>query len=358
MPIGVDRKLAWPGIIGWALVGLLVGSIAQIAHVRQIGGLEGTLRLGDESPARFLIADELGRVPLTKGTGHDGFQSYLVARDPFAANADEYGFYVGYRHRRLMSPLLSGLGGTLSPRATLWGLSVTTILGFALSAGAIAAIAQLLGARPWAPVGSVVNIGALLSVQLVTPDALANGFALAAAVAVLRRRHLPAALLMAASLLTKETSVLFAAGLIAYLWMRREQRGAAWMMASVIPLLLWTGYVNAVVGGGFETQGNLTILPFAGIVATIGDWRQPVERVLGGTALVAMAVALVGLVRSRSAILWATAAPWLLTAVFSSSEVWRGGNNAVRVYAILWTIGILGIAVSLESTDHHQPVRT
>jgi len=341
------RSRTAAGVAGWVLVALAIGILAQVQQVRDTGSIEASLRVGSDAQARAFIEADLGHaVPVTAGEGHDGFHYYLAARDPLALDSERLPIYVAYRHRRILGPLLAGIGGVLGPRATIVGLSVVSLFGFGLAAGAASALAKHMGARPWAPVGVLTSVGLILSVQLVTADALTTGLALTGAVFALRSRAGPAAIAVTLAVLTKETSLLFAAGLTSWLWIENRRRAAALM--ALLPggtLLLWTMYLQLRLGDAWSTNGNLGF-PFVGLAQSVGGWETDADIALGWLADVPVSVAVIGVVRARQRFLTAITVPWIGIAVLSSSVVWMDGNNALRAFAPCWILGVLGIATS------------
>ena len=190
------RRLA-----GWFLLGVLVAGFALWSQLRAVEGeLAFVLRVGHESSTRPLIEEELGPIPLTEGLGHDGQYSYLIARDPLGLDglpdlADDG----AYRYRRALYGWLAGGFGLFPPQAALFGLAAWTIIGFGAATAATADVASLLGARWWAVLGVLGNLGLWLSVQLATADALAMALAMLAVSLALRKRTGWAVLALAAS---------------------------------------------------------------------------------------------------------------------------------------------------------------
>lgn len=253
----VRRRVSAPLL--WGMTAVTLGTALQIAHVAQVGSLEATLRVGAESDARPFIEDDFGRpVPVTAGHGHDGWRFFLTAQDPFALDDERRPVYRAYRYRRVLGPLLAGGFGTFPAPATVLGLNVIGVLGFGLAVGTTAALASPLGARAWVPLGALLNVGLWLSIELVTADTLTLGLALLAVYLSLRHRPAWAAVAMTLAVLAKETSILFAAGLVIWLYID-GQRGAALRMA-VLPIgaiATWMLYLESVLGGAFKSNSNL-----------------------------------------------------------------------------------------------------
>ncbi|NIA25936.1 MAG: hypothetical protein GWP04_10270 [Gammaproteobacteria bacterium] len=330
----------------WFSVGVAVGAVALVLQLGSPGAhLSDILRVGEASPARALIASELGTLHYTQGQGHDGQYSYLVARDPLAqrglANQADDG---GYRFRRALYSWLAGGFGSLTPWGTLWGLAVWSILGLGIATAAIAEIARLLGARQWAVVGVVANLGLWLPVQLATADALAIGLALAGVALVLHDKTWLAALVFAAAVLTKDTYLAFPLAVSAWLLTTRRRRDAvAVLLPAVLLLLGWSSWLELQIGQGFSLKGNLS-WPLVGLVESL-PWQSTANGALAVMALLGFVVAAAGVGLARHPLLTWLTAPWMLTALLSSRLVWEGGNNAVRALAPLWALGFLSLAL-------------
>jgi hypothetical protein len=67
---------------------------------------------------------------------------------------------------------------------------------------------------------------------------------------------------------------------------------------------------------------------------------------------VALAVTVVVLVRDRM-LAWLIL-PWVALMVISSDLIWAFGNNALRVAAPLWTLGVLGLGTYVARTSRRN----
>jgi hypothetical protein len=323
--------------------GLVVAFVVQGAQLAQGNGLAFTLRVGVESEAVSIIRRDLGSIPLTQDVGHDGQYNYLIARDPWglgehvAASDDP-----AYRLRRPLVGWLSGLFGVMPPRGALIGLSLVVALGFALAAGMSGVLIDRFGLPAWAHAAVIGCLGLWLSLQLITPDTLMVGLILSGMVTSLTRRPHLAALPLAGAVLSKEVAMLSVAGLAAWLWFENKRRAA--VVVGLLPttvLVAWLVWVHFVFGSSLTAKGNLG-LPFVGIAEAVGYWSGG-ALAFGLLGLVSVVLGVVGAWWSRSGLLWSQIAPWTATAVLSSFVVWGEANNAPRVFALSWVLGILGI---------------
>lgn len=333
--------------VAWFVIGVAVATFAQWNQLRSVGGdLAFTLRVGTESQARPLIEEELGQIPLTEGLGHDGQYAYLIARDPLGLGGNPHLADDGpYRYRRAMYGWLAGGFGLLPPRAVVFGLSLWAIIGFGAATAVLADIGSLLGARWWAVVGVLGNLGLWLSVQLATADTLAMALVLLAVDLALRRRNGWAIVALAAAALTKDAYLLFAVGLAGWTFLGgRRGMAAAFLLAPAAPLALWAGWLTWQFGGGLSTKENLAA-PLAGLIDSVSQWDPGADLVQAVVAVAALVAATSVAVLVRNRLLTWLAMPWVAVALISSEVVWADGNNAVRVFAPLWLVAWLGAAI-------------
>ncbi|HKZ30656.1 MAG TPA: hypothetical protein VJ482_13615 [Acidimicrobiia bacterium] len=341
---GTLPRLSLRRLAGWFFVGVLVAGFALWSQLRTVDGeLAFVLRVGNESAARPLIEEELGPIPLTEGLGHDGQYSYLIARDPFGLNdlpdlADDG----AYRYRRALYGWLAGGFGLFSPRAVLVGLVAWTVIGFGAATAVTADVASLLGARSWAVLGVLGNLGLWLSVQLATADALAMALAMLAVSLALRRRTGWAVLALAAATLTKDAYLLFAIGMAGWMFFEDRRRPAiAVALVPALPLALWIGWLSWQVGDGLSAKDNFS-WPLVGLVESFSEWESAGDLVQALVALAALVGALIVVVLTRYRLIAWLTIPWVVVAAASSVVVWGDGNNAVRAFAPLWLLAWLG----------------
>lgn len=339
------------GPLAWALAALVLGTVLQIVHVDAIGSLEGTLRLGAEARARPFIEADFGEpLPLAAGRGHDGWRFYLTASDPLMLNEERSHVYNPYRFRRVLGPAVAGGMGAFSARATLLGLNIVGIAGFALVTGVAAALGTRLGARRWVPVAALLNVGFWLSVQLLSADTLTVGLALLAVHLALDRRRWGASVAMTLAVLAKDTSILFAIGLALHHLRKRQFAAAAQIvLVPIVVLVAWLSYVEVRLGNGFTSNGNLAA-PFTGIIDTISSWNGA-DGVYAWLALAALVVAVVVVAIGRVPLITSLLLPWVGISIVSSTLVWEDGNNAIRALSPLWTLAVIGLAVMFARQD-------
>jgi len=319
----------------------------QGAFARASGDWAGLLRVGESSGLRAFVERELGSIPLVANGGHDGQIYFAVARQPLGGEVSAEVVDAGYRYRRILYPLLAGAGGLIGGRALLWGMILWSAAGMGLATAATASLAHRLGLSTWVVAGILANPGVWLSVQLLTPDALALGLALAGMLAWLNGRPGLATAALAASLLTKEQFALVLLSIVGH-ELLTSRRGSSLKLAAAasLPLLVWMVWLERRMGGGFTTLGNLT-LPFGGIIDSVPGWSRqgPRDFLFGVLALTGLAgAALTTPFVDNRLIRWLTL-PWVMIGVVSSSWVWGFGNNALRALAPAIVFGAMALAV-------------
>jgi hypothetical protein len=330
--------LARVPLTGWFLVGcgLVAATQAGYLSVRDWNPT-AFLQVGPGSPARDLLERDLGPLYLAPGLGHDGKYFYLVARHPWPGGLDatwrEAVQDPAYRFGRPLYPLVAGLGGTLSPRATLAGLIFVQILAGGCYLIAIAGIARHTGLPGWAVAIGAANPAIYSSAVLLTSDLPAAALVLAGLGCWIRRRVTLGLVLFSAAALSKEYYILTPAALALAELLRRQWREAARMvLVPLLPLAMWKVIVWTHLGpaGGGENFD----WPGDGIRAAMPYWEEGWP--LGVLALVVLALAAVAVVRRTPAVPRWQCAAWGLLGLSTASPVWGDPADALRVLAPLW----------------------
>ena len=337
-------------IIAVFVVVTALGIFLQSYTAQAQGGWHTLVNVGQSSPARTFIEQELGPLPDWTGVGHDGRFSYVIARDPF--NNDGRSALLddpAYRYRRYLYSLLAGGFGHLSPHGTVAGLVILAAAGMGLAAAATWALARNMAARQWAVLGACMNLGLWISVVMLTADALALGLAFTAVALWVHQRQRLACATLIAAVLTKEVYLLVALGLAGLAW-QAGRRFQAVALASVPTgvVVLWNVLVSARVGDAFSDHQALG-LPIAGLVAAVAGWRGDGLVALGFLALVGVVAVPTLAWLTRSRLLAWLGLPWVALALCSSSAVWE--RDASRTFAPLWLMTILGAALWVSERE-------
>jgi hypothetical protein len=330
--------LARVPLAAWFLLGcgLVAATQAGYLSVRDWNPT-AFLQVGPGSPARGLLERDLGPLYLAPVLGHDGKYFYLVARHPWPGGLDatwrEAVQDPAYRFGRPIYPFVAGLGGTLSPQATLAGLILVQVLSGGCYMIAIAGIARHAGQPAWTVVIGAANTAIYSSAVLLTSDLPAAALVLAGLGYWIRRRTAPSLVLFAAAALTKEYYILTPVALaIAELirWQWRE--AASLVLVPLVPiaawkLTVWTHLGRAGGGENFDWPGG-------GIQTAMPGWEECLP--LGILALVVLALAAVAVVRHTPAVPRWQCAAWGLLGLSTAAPVWGDPADALRVLAPLW----------------------
>lgn len=288
--------------------------------------------------------------------GYDGLYYAQIAYhpaldDPELAPAIDN---LAYRARRILPPALAWL---LAAGQPAWIVQVYALLNVA----AWLVLAVLLW-RPLASAGSsglvawlgvMFSAGALGSVRFALTDLIALTFVCGALLAVETRRGGPAAALLAAAGLARETSLLALAGLVEAPWFSR--RNLARMLVVIAPLAVWLGYVRWRVGPADPGWGNFAP-PFTAflqkLASGVGESLHPDRdhRLLTWASFLAT----LGLATQAAFILsrWRLQDPWWRTGlgsvglmVFLGTAVWHGFPGAATRVLLPLTLAFNVLAV-------------
>jgi hypothetical protein len=279
-------KWLWrPGVAVAGIAVLVAGAYALVIRysVGEFqGNYSGLIRISEEgfdrSPLFAGRTDVRESLALSPNEGYDAQFMYFAAFDPFLRKFhDEPRHYRDvvdappYRFGRIGLPLMvravAGDKWSWYP-AVMIGL---VLLGAAVSAAVLARLAQQSGMSPLWGLVVLAFPGFWQSVRVVLPEPLAAATMLLGYLCVVHRRVALATVLLAASLLIRETGAVLVVALVALLpssvmaW--RERR---WLLASVVPLVTWRLYVAAGLWSdwGWESlfyASNNVSVPFLGI---------------------------------------------------------------------------------------------
>lgn len=283
----------------FVLAAVVLAGLWPLAWSRSNGGTDALLGAGTEGPSAQIIAEEIPDAPAFEGLGHDGQQFYAIARHPFdpPAARDQLDS-PAYRYRRILLPAMGAAAAPDGGSALVLALLAISLAGVALGAWAST---RLPGAPQWLPlaVGATPGVGVALSLTL--SDALATGLTIAAIAASLHRRWAWMLLALVAGVLTRETLILVAFGLLLTPHMPTRWRVAtvvvpagaigAWALWSAhalgTPLLDGAGQVALPFTGWLAAPGtpaSLLIGVLTMVILGLGTWRS--EQTAPGVAAV------------------------------------------------------------------------
>ena len=369
----------WPGstaALRPVAIALVVAAFFTVLMFNRLndrygGNYSGFLQLDrtriQESPLLVGRDDIKRTLSLTEG-GYDGMYMYFMAYDPFLLAfkdaPDRYGQVVDqppYRYTRIGFSVLTKLFSLNHPewfpRTMMW-LIIVSHFAAALALGGI--LRHGGGHPAWALLYVFVP-GLTQSLFTGLPESIAAAGLLAAVWLMLKSRMALAALCLAATLLVRETSAIFVAVMVLWLWgVRREWRTGFVIGLSVAPLIAWRMYVTwrlfPVSGwdGFFFSPGNVG-MPFRGIVdlwATIArgeyySWHPPLAaagKLYPLVLIAALIASLVLLWKRRDGVGAAAVAYSLLALSLDYQHVWLHVGSAERVSFDVFVLLLAGFA--------------
>jgi hypothetical protein len=281
----MGARLAW--ITPSLVVALFLLGYLGLTLARHGGNPLAFARLGEG----FAEGEPVGE------PGYDGQFAYWVALDPRPSAAAPHLDVPAYRYQRLLYPLLTRTLALGQPGLVPWTL---VALNLAAQVGLTWLMERWLaehGFSRWYALTVGLWAGLVMSVRLDLSEPVCFLLATGAVLLVYRGRVGWAATLLALALLTKETALLFATGLLAWAALTRRWAALGVLSLSLAPfavlqllLLRWFGSVGLVTGGHMATP--LELIPYNGLwrVAAVSGPAFVLLLVLFGPMVVAPSV--------------------------------------------------------------------
>jgi len=208
--------------------------------------------------------------------GYDGQFDYYIAVDPL--NAPAHMDVPAYRYQRILYPLLArvlALGQASLVPYTLLGINLAAL---AVGTAILERLLETEHASAWYALVYGLFAGVFVAVRASTNEPLAYALVLAALRAAQRERNGWCAIFLAMAGLTKETTLLFAAGYILFFMACRidghRRWRSAWLTAlgAGIPFTLWQVALRIWLGAWGIGSGGANATPFE-VVPFGGIWR-------------------------------------------------------------------------------------
>jgi hypothetical protein len=237
---------------------------------------------GGRSQGHEVLEEDFGADKVPMQDAFDGQYLYVTARllpdlDAITGSIEESDF----RLPRILLPLLASPAGAGDP--LVLALQAWDILGVGLLTWAIADLLERYGFPPgWAMAAPVACALALI---LTTSEPLAFGLGMAGLAVADRGRLLPAGLLLALGVLTRESTITIAAAAAAVVWLeqRRPVAAVGLGVAAAAPYLGWWAYVRSI------TEPSKVPLEPLGILHIAGEWPPNLLAAAVGIALMVVA---------------------------------------------------------------------
>ena len=282
----------------WHVVGLIALAYIALILARYSG-----------DPMKFALVGTRFDPGLPGGTwGYDGQFAYQIARDPLGAS--RFLDVPAYRYQRILYPLtawalalaVSPLSGTGGIQGGLVPWTLIAVNGLALVAGTrfTEDILTGRGTNRWYALSYGLFGGLMMAVRLDLTEPLAFALAQAAVLSYERGRARGAAGLLALAALTKETTLLVAAGfLLSFALSRRWRDWIEWAVIVGVPFAALQVFLRVWLGAWGVGSGGAMGTPF--------EWI-PYRGLWSLAAIDARAFALIALIVTPMALLPALAA--------------------------------------------------
>lgn len=343
------KRLSWSA----CYIAIAVWFVSTVLDNRQCDvGFTSMLAVGDafydQSIPDFQYASP--RI-FENSSGYDAQFYSQIALDPtlrepaLATGVDS----LGYRARRILMPAIAWALGTGDPKRIINVYPLINPLCWLISAILL---------LHWLPPHSIQNLlrwsgillgwGWITSIERSLTDGPAATLTLLALYFISKGKVFNGAFAIAASALTKDTSILAGLGLLPDNWKTRKglARFAVLGLIAAAPLFLWWLYIGSIVPPGSPSamgSGNFA-LPFQGIYLQLKEQFGQIGEVTFGNSyinflsFVAIAIHIAFFIFRpdwKNAI-WRACAPFAILGIFLGNAVWEGAPGAApRVLMVL-----------------------
>lgn len=334
---------------------LVAGGILHLLFGWFNGNITGFFWLGDRLPLSPFLAHPQPIIH-DNVAGYDGQFFLALALDPSLSHPGTLAALdnPAYRYGRIGYPGLGYLLGVGQARLIPYALVVLNGLGLAglATLGAIQWPRLPLSPRPrpWHGLLPLVVPGLWISLGLSTADLLAAMLLVASLLALQHNRDWLAVLGLGLCCLVRETFGATVLLLGVFLFLRQRQRTALRLQLSLIPVLLWQGWVRLTVEQGTSGVSESLTLPFLGLISTLG--ALPAAGLSTTTlfqgyclALLLLAAGLVVLETWRTwpnpDLFHVAVLPKVALLMLGSAQIFEYYGGYLRVYSVLFLAPIL-----------------
>jgi hypothetical protein len=230
--------------------------------------------------------------------GYDGQFTYYIARNPLGAPAAIAAVCAvplpvmpytpemhpmaarllgcempAYRYQRALHGLLARLLALGQEALIPWAMLALSAAGLAVGVWSLERLLVEQGASRWYALTYGLFPGIFFAVRVSTTEPLAYGLVLLAILAAARQRLVVSAVLLALAAFTKETTLFFVAGYLAYFALSRRWRDAIRLgLLAGVPFAAWQLILWGWLGQSGIGSGGLRATPFE-IIPYNGIWR-------------------------------------------------------------------------------------
>jgi hypothetical protein len=334
--------LPWRRLVALAALGTVL-AVARVVppNVHSARGIVNLIKPGAHSTIVPTLQHDFPGMPLLDDVGHDGQAFYVLARQPMHLRS------VGptldrprYRAQRILFPLLVW---ALHPTGGGRGLVLAMLLVgvAALFAGGIVlgSLSVTLRGPPWVAIVFPVLPGAIFSLNLSVPDALAVVFALAAITLHLRGHRGRAFAMGVGAALTKESLLLV---LLGYALWRRDREGARLLLVPMTATAAWWAALRVVYPHSAPQVQEFD--PLHGLWVSARLWAHGTEQLALIGTLLAFVGALLALQRGarRGPLGWAIIVQLAFVPLLNPNVLALAENNT-RTLLPLLSLAIVAI---------------
>ncbi|HZY44533.1 MAG TPA: hypothetical protein VFF70_07270 [Anaerolineae bacterium] len=221
-------------------------------------------------PLRFALIGSQYDPGIPNGTpGYDGQFAYQIARDPI--NGWTKIDVSAYRYQRIVYPIAARVLALGNVDLIPWTLIAINIAALIAGTWFTEMILEHYQVSRWYALVYGLNAGTLMSVRLDLTEPLAYALAQLGVLLLLQDRSRWAALAFAFAVLTKETTLLFVAGVaVTYLIDRRGRKLIELITISISPFAIWqivllNRFGQLGIGSGGALSTPFEIIPLRGL---------------------------------------------------------------------------------------------
>lgn len=256
-----------PGLINIIIAFIVVTIITLYFYfVKFDGNITGFFRIGSILPLSPYLNPN-NTIIYQGEIGYDGQQFLSIAFDPFLQNTETINTldHPIYRYRRILYPLIGYLlsfgNQTLIPYVMV-GINYLSLI---FIVGIISLYFKSDNTFQWQPLLTLCIPGVWMVLSLGTADLLSSLFLILAFYSYRSDKPIVTGVAISLACLTRETLILMGLALIlASIW-QRKRKYIKPLLFSLLPPLLWTGYINLLnLPGKVRVKDNFGY-PFVGI---------------------------------------------------------------------------------------------
>ena len=353
------------------LIGIGAGlvAIAYVFFVMAKNGMDPTILLaeGTDAIVQLEYAElRLGRSIATRPElGHDGKFFFIQASDPFLMDPENNAVFLDrplYRSQRMLYPALASIFGLMPAAAIVWGLIAINVLGVVAGSAITAEIASGQGSSRLLGVTFVLNPGVIAEIDIDGAGVIALAFGLAGLLCVTRKNFWAATVFLSLAVLSRETMILMALGLLIGAWIFQRSYKVQLLVIPALIAGLWrlvASFRLDAAGidttGGYSAYGAALDFPFRGFVQAIPFWGGSPNDLLFTIALLTIVVLGLGRAALRPSLIGWSAMPFALLLVFISIHVWIEPFDIARTMIPIFTVYPLLAFSSSRSGERLAP---